>query len=387
MVAAHALIAAIRGNTKALKDAAVGIHIRCRQAASFLSETPVSVEKMMEHGKKSNTKGHEKKDAKKRQCEIMDFLFRGNGSSEDTAAVCSEMVELKAGNRVDGKSGLSVKVSLAGTYNLLTTRCTECAPLDNSAAEASLNNAMSSARAWTKLDALSTLLNSLVATQGDTISKKDLGGLAAKRDGTFVTTFDSTTIYAPLSEHLLKALCEEDQDEGYLDARPGTVVSLVGQTALPCVCEVPPSSAPLFSEAGAKVVSQGITWQSLYLVLLGRNFVLAEPERRSSGDGRVVTCCKLERVSIEVDTTNVSDDTSARRLIISHDGAELDPPGLFLFEQNPVPKDEGAFNRHKIWRSSLDVWFEDSQAVELAQSKVNRKIEDAKIYRGKRIQT
>ena len=64
MVAAHALIAAIRGNAKALKDAAVGIHIRCKQAASFLSEIPVSVENTMEEGKKvSKKKGDEKKDA------------------------------------------------------------------------------------------------------------------------------------------------------------------------------------------------------------------------------------------------------------------------------------------------------------------------------------
>jgi hypothetical protein len=236
-------------------------------------------------------------------------------------------------------------------------------------------------------DAFSTLLNSLVATNGDTVSNKKLGGLAAKRDGTFVPTLDSDTIFAPLSEHFLTALFEEGRDEGYVDARPGTVVSLIGQTALPCVCEVPPSSAPLFSEAGAKVVSQGITWQSLYLVLLGRNFVLAEPERRSSGDGRVVTCCKLERVSIEVDSMHVSNDTSARRLIVSHDGPDLDPPGLFLFEEAPVPrKDEGPFNRMKLLRSRLDVWFEDSQAVELAQVKANGKIEDAKVYRGKRLQ-
>jgi hypothetical protein len=59
------------------------------------------------------------------------------------------------------------------------------------------------------------MLNSLVETNGDTVSKKTLGGLAAKRDGTFVTTFDSTTIYAPLSEHFLRALFEEGRDEGY----------------------------------------------------------------------------------------------------------------------------------------------------------------------------
>jgi hypothetical protein len=129
-------------------------------------------------------------------------------------------------------------------------------------------------------DALSTLLNSLVPTEAQGIRHKSLGGLAAKGDGSVVATNDSQTVYAPISEFFCNTLFEEDRDDIYIETRPGTVVSLVGHTAFPCVCEVPPSSAPLFSEAGAKVVSQGITWQSLYLVILGRNLVLAEPERR-----------------------------------------------------------------------------------------------------------
>lgn len=124
------------------------------------------------------------------------------------------------------------------------------------------------------------MLNSLVPSDGRTVRQRDIGGFLVKTDGSLVATNDPHTVYAPLSEHFWNALFEEDRDETFVEARPGTVVSLVGHTAFPCVCEVPPSSAPLFSEAGAKVVSQGITWQSLYLVILGRNFVLAEPERR-----------------------------------------------------------------------------------------------------------
>lgn len=73
---------------------------------------------------------------------------------------------------------------------------------------------------------------------------------------------------------------EGDEETGLDDPVTGSVVSFVGHTAIPCVCEAPPSSAPLFSNGGSKVVAEGITWQSLYLILLGRHLVLAEPERR-----------------------------------------------------------------------------------------------------------
>jgi hypothetical protein len=130
-------------------------------------------------------------------------------------------------------------------------------------------------------DAFSTLLNSLVATKAWSVRNRSLGGFAAKRDGSIVETSDPPTIYAPISESFSSALFDEDRTgKKYVEAQPGMSLNLVGHTAFPCVCEVPPSSAPLFSEEGAKVVSQGITWQSLYLVILGRNLVLAEPERR-----------------------------------------------------------------------------------------------------------
>ena len=130
-------------------------------------------------------------------------------------------------------------------------------------------------------DALSTLLNSLVATKAWSVRDRNIGGFVTKRDGSIVETNDRQTVYAPISESFWNALYAEYRtDEKYIEARPGLSLSLVGHTAFPCVCEVPPSFAPLFSEAGAKVVSQGITWQSLYLVILGRNMVLAEPERR-----------------------------------------------------------------------------------------------------------
>lgn len=231
------------------------------------------------------------------------------------------------------------------------------------------------------------MLNSLVATGGSTVRDlKKIGGFAVKSNGYIVSTPKDTTVYAPISEHFLNALFGFDGDSSHVDASPGKVVSLVGHVALPCVCEVPPSSAPLFSAAGAKVVSQGITWQSLYLVLLGRHFVLAEPERRASGDGRIVTRCPLERISVAKDAADARADTTARRLIVSYQGLETTPPGLFLFEETPKPRNEGPFVHVKQWHSSLDIWFEDNKSVTLAFKEVGPSIDEAKVNRGIRIQ-
>jgi len=231
------------------------------------------------------------------------------------------------------------------------------------------------------------MLNSIVASNSNSIRDlPKMGGFAVKRTGRVVSTSKDTCVYAPISDHFLNTLLDFDGDAAHIEAQSGKVVSLVGHIAFPCVCEVPPSSAPLFSTAGAKVVSQGITWQSLYLVILGRHLVLAEPERRASGDGRVVTRCQLERIMIEKDAADARADTTARRLIVSHDGPEQTPPGLFLFEETPKIQDEGPVVHVKMWQSTLDVWFEDNKAVTLAFGQVQESIEEAKLQRGIRIQ-
>ena len=207
------------------------------------------------------------------------------------------------------------------------------------------------------------------------------------RDGQVVSIDKSTSVYAPISEHFLRALFDFDGESSHVDTHPGKLVSLVGHVALPCVCEVPPSCAPLFSAAGAKVVSQGITWQSLYLVMLHNHFVLVEPDRQSRGDGKVVTSCPLERLSVEKDPDDARADTAARRLIVNYDGPDSTPPGLFVIDSDEVPKvqDNGPLTRLPNYRSSLDVWFEDNKAVTLAFNKVQEGITAAKTYRGYRI--
>lgn len=95
-----------------------------------------------------------------------------------------------------------------------------------------------------------------------------------------------------------------------------------------------------------------------------------------------MTCCRLERLVVERDSAEARADTSARRLILSHDGPDVSPPGLFLFEKTPSIQDEGPSIRLKQLRSSLDIWFEDSNAVELACNSVGKAIDEARAYRG-----
>jgi hypothetical protein len=95
-----------------------------------------------------------------------------------------------------------------------------------------------------------------------------------------VRTPDSHSIYSCISEGCWGAVFEEDKDDTAAAPVPGSTVVLVGRTAIPCVCEVPPSSASLFSAAGSKVISAGVTWQSLYLVLLGSHMILVEPDQK-----------------------------------------------------------------------------------------------------------
>ena len=79
--------------------------------------------------------------------------------------------------------------------------------------------------------------------------------------------------------YLSKDFCDALTDAGDRSSseRPlqGSIVALAGRTAMPCVCEAPANVD--VTDDGAKMVVEGITWQSLYLVFFGSYLVLAEP--------------------------------------------------------------------------------------------------------------
>ena len=83
------------------------------------------------------------------------------------------------------------------------------------------------------------------------------------------------SIHSYLSLDFCNALTDAENPNSSERPLPGSIVGLSGRTAMPCVCEAPANSD--LSEGGAKMVVEGITWQSLYLVFFGSYMVLAEP--------------------------------------------------------------------------------------------------------------
>jgi hypothetical protein len=389
MVAAHALLTCIRGNPEAIHRASKTIANRCGQAAAFLADTPHTIDRFAHQQLQSvwetiapkNEGGENARDEALYFGAIMDMIVRGNKPS-----VLSNFFWLKQDlSKEEEEVPIYVSVSSVGSYNEIGERACTYAPMEAGAAETALKNAVWSTGAWLRMDALKGMLESLSDSKEHVLQNQKLGGFVFNKygDPIFPYPTDVNTIYSYISSGIDNAMFGVDaSDASYVDACPGTVLNLVGKVAFPCVCEVPPSSAPLFSEAGAKVVSQGITWQSLYLVLLGTDLILAEPEKGASGQGRVVTRCKLEDLIIEKDPDDARTDTSARRLIVINYNTDLKPPGLFHFGKAPMPDEQGPFYKVKRWKSGLDIWFENSNALNLAFKRVEQKIAQAKAERG-----
>ena len=167
----------------------------------------------------------------------------------------------------------------------------------------------------------------------------------------------------------------------------GSVVQLVGKTAFPCVCEVNKESNSLFTDGEAGVISDGITWQSLWMVLMGKYMILAEPVKNDSGgNGRVITSCPLCCITVEKDdSADILQSTSpARRLLMTHFSPDITPPGLFIIDTSD--RDQLVNNDDvQVTRSVMDLWFEDSNAAAKSLKALNSKIVKARSRRGHKI--
>ena len=96
--------------------------------------------------------------------------------------------------------------------------------------------------------------------------------------------------------------------------------------------------------------------------------------------------CRLENLRVTVDTEDFPPSTAARRLIVSHDGRDETPPGLFMLESPPKRREEGVFVHLSKYRTNVDIWFENQKALDLAFVKVKRFIALAKAHRGHLLQ-
>lgn len=129
-------------------------------------------------------------------------------------------------------------------------------------------------------------MKEVAATNGAAVQEGKLAGFNISRNGQITNTKLSSgknvgrSVFSTVSNQFCDNMLGLDDDDR--DKNPptsGSVVGLVGRTAIPCVCEVPEASASLLTDEAASVVSDGVKWQSLYLVFLGRYMILAEPER------------------------------------------------------------------------------------------------------------
>jgi hypothetical protein len=198
---------------------------------------------------------------------------------------------------------------------------------------------------------------------------------------------------AHITSKLAMALLDEDHSEDSKkdDAAPahGSVVTLVGKSAFPCVCEISPTYASLFT--GRTCVSnEGVQWQSLYLVVVGKYAVLAEPERGGSGgEGRVITSCKLACLAVKKDTTVLANNnTPARRLLLQHSSLDNQPPPLFSTDSSSTTKGQLIGTQGlRLTHSRMDLWFEDSNAAGQAWKALAAKIAKARAKRGSKIRS
>ena len=196
-----------------------------------------------------------------------------------------------------------------------------------------------------------------------------------------------------LSPKLAIALLDQTDSDGSpkkKSAAPehGSIVGLVGKAAFPCVCEVSSECSSLFT--GRTCVSNdGVQWQSLYLVVIGKFAVLAEPERGGvGGEGRVITSCKLSCLAVKKDTTVMANNnTPARRLLLQHSSLDQDPPPLFVLDSSSDKKPSYGPDRLSLARSRVDLWFEDSNACSVAWKALAGKIAKARAKRGARIRS
>ena len=379
-VAAHALLCAIESNSDAQAKAEAGLYRRYREAALFLTTLPQSLERLGDDRRSMS----DPSDKDLYRNIILDTMFRKNIPSREQTR--DHLRWLKSTNGGFDSTKSFVAVSCPSSFKILCNRSCTFLQIDSEGFDAAMKDAEESAKAWTNFDAFYALLHTISSTDRLSIQQASNGGVVITPGGEMISTNNPNVTFASLSESFGRALFGEDtSSESYIDSNPGSVLSLAGQAAFPCVCEVLPSFAPLFSAESTKTVSKGITWQSLYLVILGQTLVLAEPERSIRGSGRIVMRCLLEDLELKKDNEDLSGATNARKLIVSHVGSNETPPGLFLYEKGRVLRTDGPFVHCQKWYSTLDIWFEDRRAMELAFDVVDQTITAAKAGRGELI--
>eukprot|EP00956_Cyclotella_meneghiniana_P013042 scaffold18638_cov35-Cyclotella_meneghiniana.AAC.2 len=361
------------------------------EAANFLLSLPIRLdEKSRESTSKNNGKSNSV-DKQHLETWLLDrFYF--DQPNKSSASVVEHVYRLD-----DGQCAIEVfgSESINQASELL---CEDLRVVDNMlVSETKGNTPFHCAATWAltclSLDAFCVKLSEMKAAiddNQDSTSDVEVCQLLTKSSAEDSLSSDS---FMHLSPKLATAL----QDESFSSKKSsqktsiapehGSIVGLVGKAAFPCVCEVTPSFASLFT--GRTCVSnEGVQWQSLYLVVIGKFAVLAEPERSGSGgEGRVIMACKLACLAVKKDTSVLANNnTPARRLLMQHCALDQELPPLFVVESSSSDKRHTfGQDRLHLTRSRVDLWFEDSNACSVAWKALAGKIAKARAKRGSRI--
>eukprot|EP00538_Stauroneis_constricta_P012825 CAMPEP_0119551252 /NCGR_PEP_ID=MMETSP1352-20130426/4548_1 /TAXON_ID=265584 /ORGANISM="Stauroneis constricta, Strain CCMP1120" /LENGTH=1377 /DNA_ID=CAMNT_0007597273 /DNA_START=1 /DNA_END=4130 /DNA_ORIENTATION=- len=384
-VAAHALLRATRGNAQVLSVASKGSAVRSRQAAGFLSDLPQAIEKFL------GSAWVFSKDPEMRSGMITDVLFYAKSVS-DGGAVAENLVPIKDPTSIDGDlMQCVVPVSSPGDFDELCTRACSFPPAEYSTNDVSIEEAMASADAWIRVDAFCNFIRTLADNRRLQSGDRTLGGFALLLDGTTKEFGDSKSLFGVVTPRVQQLLMNPILPGQMKPIDSGMIISFIGKTAIPCVCEAPASAAYLFSADSARTISEGVTWQSLYLVLSDGHFILAEPHRGTNSDGRVAMACPLQNMKVKRDESEAAESTVARRLLVNHYSyTQRNPPGLFLTAAESSKNDGNETNsnttggngrKNVATKSTLDIWFENQNAAEQAFSIINDSVVRAKAHR------
>ena len=367
------------------------------EAVQYLTAFPSLIEAKSKQGDSSNNGSHNKEHF---ASWLIDRFFFDPPDKSTNSAVEGICYLKEKANDSDSRSqyryGLEVlsTISIKDSTDIL---CESFRVVENMlVSESSGNTPFHCAASWAVtclyLDAFCIKIAKLKAT----IEGKSERCLSPQRQLSYITSSPSDDTLdsgagmrlAHLSSKFAIAMLDESESSESAPAH-GSVVGLIGKAAFPCVCEVSSNFSYLFS-GRSSVLSEGIQWQSLYLVVVGKWAVLAEPERGGTGgDGRVITSCRLSCLALRKDTSSqASNNSPARRLLVAHSSLEPRLPALFNFD--PSSKRRNSSGRSpslgpdglRLTRSRMDLWFEDSNAAGHAYKVLSSKIAKARAKRG-----
>lgn len=240
-----------------------------------------------------------------------------------------------------------------------------------------------------RVDALLNCVKSWASSGGLQRDRSYLAGFAVASEASVVELGGDldvrrhvfSAISSPMDAILFPQLDESFTEEG-------STINLDEIPFLACVCEVAATFSRLFSVGDAGVIDEGVRWQSLFLACVNEMLLIVHPQPGTvdvAHQGIVVSTCPLDGLTVRSDNMAPEGGSSARRLILSFAGYDTSPPLLFLFDSLPQYDKLGPFDVTKPFRSSLDVWFEDQNAANLALSLLTTATFRAKAERGRRI--